>query len=218
MSADDTAATTGGVLLDLDGTLVDSVFLHVTCWAWAFARFDLHPPMWRIHHGIGMPGDRLVPWVLGTPTDLTGQLKETHEQRFLDQADDLQPTRGARELLRDLRGRDVPFCVVTSASDAMLERLLQGLGEPQESLPILTGDDTEAVKPAPGPLLAAAQRLDVAPSLCTMVGDSPWDAEAALRAGMRALCVRTGGFGVEELRLAGSQAVVDDTAELVGRL
>ena len=218
MSANDPAASTGGVLLDLDGTLVDSVFLHVTAWAWTFARHDLHPPMWRIHHAIGMPGDRLVPWVLGEPTDLTTQLKETHEERFLDQADDLQPTRGARALLADLRDRSVPLCVVTSASDAMLERLLDGLGEPQSSLEILTGDDTEAVKPAPGPLLAAAERLGIAPAQCTMVGDSPWDAEAALRAGMRALTVRTGGFGVDELLRAGSQSVVDDASGLVGRL
>ena len=79
-------------------------------------------------------------------------------------------------------------------------------------------DDVPSSKPGPGSVLASCRRLDVPPAAATLVGDSPWDAEAAARIGTRMIGVRTGGFSPQELREAGAAAVVDDPLALLGRL
>lgn len=204
------------ILLDLDGTLVDSVFHHVLAWDAALHAQDYEVPLWRIHAGIGMGSDRLVPWLLGRHVDDATALSDGHEQRFLDQADRLRPTRGALALLEDLRQRGVEFVVATSARQSVRKALLDVLGSPD--LPTTDADDVASSKPAPDLLLAAVATLDVPPEHATLVGDSPWDAEAARRVGLRSIAVRCGGFGDDRLRSAGAMAVVDDPQELVGRL
>lgn len=180
-----------GVLLDLDGTLVDSVPHHVVTWEEAFVAAGFDVPTWRIASAIGMGGDRLVPWVLGRSEPRT-------------------------DLLADLEERQVPFVVASSASAQVSEALLAVLGDP--SVESINGDDTETSKPGPDLLLAAAAVIDVRPDQATLVGDSPWDAEAAARLGMRTFGVRTGGHGDDALRRAGAFEVVDDPRGLVGRL
>ncbi len=206
------------VLLDLDGTLVDSVYVHVRCWAAALRDHDHEVPMWRIHRGIGMGSERILPWLLGGPVDPdeAESLKTGHRERFLDLADELVPTDGARALLDDLEARDVPFLVATSAGSAERKALLAALG--REDLRVSDSDDVASSKPAPDLLHAAYDQLDVTTADVTLVGDSPWDAEAAVRAGVRAIGVRTGGFAAEELLGHGAAEVVDAPRDLVGRL
>jgi HAD superfamily hydrolase (TIGR01549 family) len=209
-----------GILLDLDGTLVDSVFQHVLAWDDAFRESDFDVPLWRVHAAIGMGSDRLVSWVLGrTEAELGSQLKAmtgAHEQRFVDRAGSLRPAEGARQLLDDLTERGVPYLVLTSSTGQMTDVLLDALG--RDDLPILGGDDTPSTKPAPDPVLHACSELGIEPRLVTMVGDSPWDAEAAVRVGVRTVGVRTGGFATTSLKEAGCASVVDDPRELLGRL
>jgi phosphoglycolate phosphatase-like HAD superfamily hydrolase len=214
------ATNSTGVLLDLDGTLVDSVFHHVLAWDDAFREAGFDVPLWRVHAAIGMGSDRLVSWVLGRTQDDLGdalhRLTGAHERRFLARGGALRPTRGATALLDDLEGRGVPYLIVTSSEGEMTDALVEALG--RKELNLLDSDDTSGSKPAPDPILQACRRLGVEAALTTMVGDSPWDAEAATRVGLRAVGLRCGGFSDEALTSAGASVVVDDPADLLGRL
>jgi HAD superfamily hydrolase (TIGR01549 family) len=207
---------TPAVLLDLDGTLVDSVYLHVVAWHEALRAAGHTVPMVRIHSGIGMGSDRLLPWLLGDHVDGAEELADDHTRRFLDHADRLVPTRGATELLHDLEIREVPFVISTSAGTDEREALLAALG--RSDLPITGADDVGSSKPAPDLLTTARAQLEVDADLVVMVGDSPWDALAASHAGLEAIAVRCGGFGDEALREGGAKRIVDAPHELIGTL
>ncbi len=207
---------TRAVLLDLDGTLVDSVYHHVTAWAHAFAAHDHDVPRWRIHRAIGMGSDRLVPWLLGRHAEEATALSDLHTEAFLAAADSLRPTAGALALLDDLLARGVPHLVATSANPEERDALLGALG--REDLSTTDSGDVGSPKPAPDLLLAGAEALGADPEQITMVGDSIWDAEAAEVLGMRCIGVRTGGFATAELLDHGAFDVVDDPRALVGRL
>jgi phosphoglycolate phosphatase-like HAD superfamily hydrolase len=205
------------VVLDLDGTLVDSLYVHVIAWAESFAAAGRPQPMWRIHRAIGLGSDRLIPHVLGEvpDEDLHSRLSDGHSRRFLDRAADLRATRGAQALLADLTGRGVATVVATSAGGQEREALMAALDDPD--LPVTDASGADDSKPGPAPLRQAADDLPHAPST-VMVGDTVWDGHAALRAGMRFVGVRCGGFAEAELRAAGADLVADDPAGLLGLL
>lgn len=209
-----------GVLLDLDGTLVDSVFHHVLAWDAVLVERGFTVPLWQIHQAIGMGGDRLIPWLLGTSTkelgEIVDELSAAEGEAFVGYAEQLRACEGALALIDDLEARGVPHIVASSASSKVTPALLDALG--RDDLDVLTGDDVDTTKPAPDPLKLASERLGVEPAKATLIGDSPWDAEAASRIGMRCLAVRCGGFGASELMAAGASAVVDDPRALIGRL
>lgn len=204
------------VLLDLDGTLVDSVYHHVLAWDEALSAAGHHVPLWRIHAGIGMGGDRIVPWLLGRPAEDLEALKDAHSERFAARADGLRATDGALDLLDDLDDRGIDFLIATSAGGSTSEVLLDALG--RSDLPTVDADEVSSPKPAPDLLLAGCADLGRDPSAVTLVGDSPWDAEAARRVGIRMIAVRCGGFGETDLRAAGAVDVAVSPRELVGRL
>lgn len=210
------ASTNPAVLLDLDGTLVDSVFHHVIAWDLALTEAGHPIPLWRIHAAIGMGGSRLVPWLLGEHVDELTELKDAHEELFLEQADRLRPTEGARALVEDLEVRGVPFVIATSATGPVREALLEALD--RTDLPAIDADGVDSSKPAADLLLAGCEELGVDPAHATLIGDSPWDAEAARRVGIRSIAVRTGGFGDDRLLRGGAMDVVDNPRALVGRL
>lgn len=208
-------ATPHGVLLDLDGTLVDSVYQHVIAWHEALQAHGYDAALPAVHAAIGMGSDRLVPHLLGGHVDDADSVADQHLRRFLDLADGLRPTRGARALLADLDARGVDYVVATSASGEESDALLQALGaEP----PPIDSDAVRASKPAGDLFLAACDELGLAPDAALVVGDSPWDAEAARRIGARPLGVRCGGFSDSALTRRGAVDVVDDPRELIGQL
>lgn len=204
------------VILDLDGTLVDSVHHHVTAWHRALVAHGHDVPMSRVHAGIGMGSDRLVPWMLGGHLDGAGDISDHHRRLFLDVADELRPTPGALALLDDLAVREVPHVVATSAGPEEREALLGALG--REDLDVVDSGDVASSKPSPDLLVAACAHLGIDPTDAVMVGDSPWDARAATRVSMPCLLVRSGGFGDTELLAAHPSRLVDTPGELVGQL
>jgi HAD superfamily hydrolase (TIGR01509 family) len=207
---------TFGVLLDLDGTLVDSVYAHVDAWHAALLAAGHDVPAYRIHAAIGMGSDRLVPWLLGQHVEEADELSDEHTRRFLARVDQLRPTPGARALLDDLERRDVPFVIATSASGEERQALLDVLG--RDDLPATDADAVDSSKPAPDLLLAACRDAGFDPTTTLMVGDAPWDAYAATRVGIRPIAVRCGGFGDEALTSAGAVRLVDAPRDLVGQL
>lgn len=210
------AMDTSLTLLDLDGTLVDSVYSHVTAWSTTLRSHGYDVPAYRIHAGIGMGGDRLLSWLIGHEPDDADELRDEHTERFLDIVTMLGTTPGANALIEDLERRGAPFVIATSASPDEREALLEVLGRPD--LKATDNEEGMVSKPAPDLLLAACESVDADPAEATFVGDSPWDAEAARRIGMRAIGVRCGGFSDAALRTGGAFDVVDSPRELVGRL
>ncbi|MFP4149884.1 MAG: HAD family hydrolase [Nitriliruptoraceae bacterium] len=203
------------MVLDLDGTLVDSVYQHVLAWYEAFRQHGLTVPAARIHAGIGLGSDRLIPWLVGEVPD-PDAVSDAHLERFLAHADDLSPTPGALELLQDLQRRGVPYVIATSSGTRTREALLSALG--REDLRVVDASDVSSSKPAPDLLASAAGELALPPERISMVGDAPWDARSARRLGMEAIGVRTGGFSGQALREAGASWVVDTPRDLVGTL
>ncbi len=205
-----------GVVLDLDGTLVDSVYHHVLAWDRALTDHGHHVPLDRIHRGIGLGGSRLVTWLLGGAPDGLDAITDTHEELFLEQRHRLRPTVGATALLEDLERRDVPTVIATSAQTAIREALLDALGDPQ--LPATDADAVDDAKPAADLLVEACRQIEIEPEHVVLVGDSPWDVAAARRVGMQMIAVRTGGFGDSALTARGPATVVDTPVDLIATL
>ncbi|HSK97811.1 MAG TPA: HAD family hydrolase, partial [Euzebyales bacterium] len=118
-----------GVVLDLDGTLVDSVYHHVIAWDRALSAHGHAVPLRRIHTGVGIGSSRLVPWLLGHAPDDLDAISDEHTRLFVEQADRLRPTDGALALLADLHRREVPAVIATSAGSEEREALMAALGD-----------------------------------------------------------------------------------------
>ncbi len=207
---------TTGVLVDLDGTLLDSVYQQVRAWTDALRAAGHEVAAAHVHAGIGLGGDRLVPWLLGRHVDHAGDIAADHTERFLAAADTLRPTAGALALLDDLERRGVPYTIATSAGAEERAALLSALG--REDVPVFDAEGTGSSKPAPDLLLAACDHLEVEPANALMVGDAPWDALAAARVRARPIAVRCGGFSDAVLTGAGAVRIVDDPSALIASL
>ena len=208
-------------VVDVDGTLVDSVYQHAICWHRAFAESDLAIPVWRCHRAIGMGGDQLVPELAGerVESDRGDRLRERQNELFAELIDDVRPLPGAAELIEDLSARGHEIVLASSAEEANVERHIDDLGIGEAIAGYTTSADVAASKPDPDLIDAALERTD--PALradAILIGDSVWDVEAAARAGLGCIALLTGGFAASELREAGAAAVFTDPPDLVERL
>lgn len=206
------------VVLDIDGTLLDSVFHHTVAWVRAFAAHGLTVPAHRIHRLIGMGGDRLVPAAVGEDTERTlgDAVRESWEREFDTMLEEPALLPGARDLLDALAERGLRVVLASSAIPRHAQRALELLDAERRADASATADDAEESKPDPELLETVMERVDAERSV--LVGDSVWDVEAGLRAGIPTLAVRSGGYGEAELREAGAVGVYADPAELVEHL
>jgi len=209
-------------LLDLDGTLVDSVYQHVLAWREALERGGIELSVWRIHRRIGMSGGLFVNALLretgrAISKKEAERLQELHARAFRKRVKDVRPLPGARDLLRYLQERRVPFAIATSGRRAGAKRPLALLDVPVE-VPVITRDEVEYAKPDPDLFIAAAKRLDAPLENCVVVGDSVWDMLAARRAHTLGVGVLSGGYGEDELDRAGAYRVYQDPADLLRHL
>ena len=210
--------TAPAAILDIDGTLVDSNYQHALAWYRAFRLHGITIPVWRCHRAIGMGGDQLVAYLAGEGFDREeGDTVRTEEHALFEQLrHEVQPVAGARGLVEDLKARG---CKVVIASSAKAEDLAYYLDllDVRELADGWTDSSTvERTKPEPDLIEAAVEIAGGGPGV--MIGDSTWDVEAAKRLKMRTLCVRTGGFGADELLEAGAEAVFDSIEDLRARL
>ncbi|MEV6876202.1 HAD family hydrolase [Amycolatopsis sp. NPDC051128] len=208
------------VLFDVDGTLVDSNYLHVHAWRRAFHALDRNVDSWRVHRAIGKGSGKLLSTLLGEEdADRVGEkAKELHSRFYLESAELLRPFDRAPELVRVLAERGVRVVLATSAGPDELGALRRVLDVDDVVAGIVSGDDVEATKPDPEPVFAALDRAGTAPEDTIFVGDAVWDVHAATKAGVRTVSVLSGGIGAAELTDAGAVAVYDDAAALLAGL
>jgi HAD superfamily hydrolase (TIGR01509 family) len=210
-----TDAAPSAVLFDIDGTLVDSNFLHVHAWTLAFAEAGHPVDAWRIHRRIGMGSGRLLDELLGADADrLADDVTERHAARYAELADQLRPFAGARDLVRALADRGLRVVLSTSAAPEEVEKLRAVL-EVDDLVQVTGADDVEEAKPEPDLVQAALELAGVPADRAVFVGDSVWDVEAAGRAGVVCVGVLSGGTSEAELRDAGAATVVEDAAALL---
>jgi HAD superfamily hydrolase (TIGR01509 family) len=209
-------------LFDLDGTLFDSVYQHVTAWQEALAECGVPISVWRIHRRIGMSGGLFLNALQReTGRELDAQtlerLTSLHSQYYLRRSGGVTVLPGACELLAYLHDHDVPYAIATSGSRATASSALDLLGLPTGTV-VVTRDLVERAKPDPHLFLAAASLLDVDPTRSFVVGDSVWDLLAAQRAGSLGVGLLSGGYGRAELQGAGAYRVYADPADMLDHL
>ena len=209
-------------LFDLDGTLVDSVYQHVLAWREALEQAGIELAVWRIHRRIGMSGGLFLD-ALGRETgrrlsaeDVT-RIQQTHATAFKRHVSTVRPLPGAVDLLAYLSRSRVPWAIATSGRLESARPLLEMLTV-APGVPVITRDQVEHAKPDPDLFLAAAAQLDVPADEAVVVGDSVWDLLAARRARALGVGLLSGGYGQDELELAGAYRVYQDPADLLRHL
>ena len=205
-------------VLDVDGTLVDTNYQHALCWYRAFRRHGIVLPVWRLHRHVGMGGDKFVAALAGDEIEdrLGDELREAWERLFDELIDEVAALEGAHELMRELKQRDHSVVLASSSVEKHLEHFLDLLDAREVADSWTTKDDVEASKPDPDLVEAALAKAGTREAV--MIGDTPWDVEAARRAGIETIAVITGGFAEQELRDAGAVAVFESIEELRERL
>jgi HAD superfamily hydrolase (TIGR01509 family) len=201
-------------ILDIDGTLVDTNYQHAVAWFRAFRQHGHVVPVWRIHRHMGMGGDQIVAALLSEEVERRegDDIRSAEKALYLSVIEEVEPLRGARELLQDLRDRGRGIVLASSAKAREVDHYLDLLGARELADGWTTSADVKKTKPAPDLVLAAVEKLGGGPAI--MVGDSTWDCRAAKAAGIESIAVLTGGFSKEELLEAGAAMVYGSIDEL----
>jgi HAD superfamily hydrolase (TIGR01509 family) len=202
-----TDARRAGVLVDLDGTLVDTNYLHTLAWARAFRDVGASAPMSVIHHRIGMGSEELVQELLGGPHPEAIDARRRRDRELLHEASVLP---GAGEALAAWHRSGLVVVVATSSPREEVDAMLELLDADAAIDAVTTADDVDRSKPHPDVFSAALTAGGIDAGRAVVVGDSVWDVHAADRAGLPALCVETGGTGADELRAVGARGVYPD--------
>ena len=204
------------VILDVDGTLVDSNEAHALAWVQAITESGRRVEFSRVRPLIGMGGDKLLAEVIAVSIDspegtaIAGRRRDIFQRDYLPHP---KPTRGAQALLEWLRDDRQKLLVASSAEDDELRQLLDVAGASKLIESATSSDDAERSKPDPDIVAAALRHAGVPAAEVIMVGDTPYDVEAALRAGIEIIGLRSGGWSDHEL--TGAVAVYADPADLV---
>jgi HAD superfamily hydrolase (TIGR01509 family) len=202
------------VFLDIDGTLMDTNYLHIEAWAQAFEEVGARPPRSRIHHQVGKGSDKLIPEFL--EDQKAERVSELHSEFYAGLQERGHPLPGAKKLIASLVEGGYEVWLATSAKPEELEHHMSELEAEGWISGVVSSDEAEESKPAPDIFGVALERAGTAPEDAVVVGDSIWDIEAAKEAGVRVAAVMTGGaFSRAELEEAGAYAVYEDCAELL---
>ena len=205
-----------GAILDVDGTLVDSNDAHARAWVDAFRQFGFDVPFEKVRPLIGMGGDNLLPEAIGVEKDsptgeqLGARRSALFKENYLGR---LRAFPGARELLKRMRDEGLELAVASSAQEDELKPLLEIAGAADLIDSKTSSDDAESSKPEPDIIRAALRKLKMPPADAVMLGDTPYDIEAAGRAGVKTVAFRCGGWDDEELE--GAVAIYDGPDDLL---
>ncbi|MGI8910677.1 MAG: HAD family hydrolase [Rubrobacteraceae bacterium] len=203
------------VVLDVDGTLMDTNYQHTEAWARAMAEVGHPASRAEVHRRIGKGSDMLISEFV-EDEEAAKKVDELHAGIYLDLQQYAQALPGAKELIAALYDGGYEVWLVTSATPEELEKHLEKLEANGRLAGIVNSSEVERSKPAPDLFELALEKAGARPNETIAVGDSIWDVEAAKAAGVRTVAVLTGGaFGAEELKEAGAIEVYDDCAALL---
>jgi HAD superfamily hydrolase (TIGR01509 family) len=204
-------------LFDVDGTLLDTCYLHTMAWEEAFVQFEHTPPMARIHEAIGISGAQFFDHVLGEDRD-RGQdddISAAHQALYARFWPRLRAFDGAADLLRELAARGWQVLLASSASARDLKVTRRVLGADDVIKAATSADDVAKSKPAPDMVQATLDLARTPPEQALFVGDTIWDVKAAAAAGVACVAVLSGGHSAHDLLAGGAIEVHDDVGALL---
>jgi HAD superfamily hydrolase (TIGR01509 family) len=208
------------VLIDVDGTLLDSNDAHAQSWVDVLGRHGHDVSFDKVRSLIGKGGDKLLAEAVGVDEESDEGKRLSDERRALFMGSilaTLKPTRGARALLERLRAEGLRLVIATSAAGEELQGLLKQAGVDDLIEETATSSDADDSKPDPDIILAALKKAGVAADEAVMLGDTPYDVESAGRAGVATIALRCGGFWNDDA-FAKAAAIHDDPAALLAAL
>jgi HAD superfamily hydrolase (TIGR01493 family) len=202
----------GGVVFDVDGTLLDTNYLHVAAWWEAFGERGHDIQCADIHRALGMGSTELIERVLGKPDPSVSAAHSRHYAPYLGR---IRPLPGAADLLRATARLGLDVVLATSAKPDEVDLMLDALGAGSAVSAVVSSGDVDRAKPDPGILQKALDESGIDPGRAVMVGDTIWDVIAAARAGIQCIGLLCGGIAAEQLRDAGAGSVYRDPAALL---
>lgn len=202
----------GGVIFDVDGTLLDTNYLHVAAWWEAFGERGHDIECADIHRALGMGSAELIERVLGKPDPSVSAAHSRHYAPYLGR---IRPLPGAADLLRATARLGLDVVLATSAKADEVDLMLDALGAGSAVSAVVSSGDVDRAKPDPGILQKALDESGIDPGRAVMVGDAIWDVIAAKRAGIQCIGLLCGGIAAEQLRDAGAAGVYRDPAALL---
>jgi HAD superfamily hydrolase (TIGR01509 family) len=210
----------GAVLFDIDGTLVDSAYLHTIAWWQAFREHQYVVPMADIHWRVGMGGDRLVNDLLPADRDkdADARIRASHAAVFALNWPSLTAFDGAKDLLGQCHAGGIAVALASSARRQDLEASRKALAADAFIHAATSSDDAEESKPAPDILVAALEAVHVPAADAIYVGDAVWDMKAAAALGIPSIGVTCGGRSAAELYEAGAAEVYAGPRDLLDNL
>lgn len=208
------------VLFDVDGTLIDSNYLHVVTWWQAFAQVGRYVPMARIHRAIGMGTDQLLDELLPADRDVSADkgISSAHLALYATYWSRLRPIPGAAALLRGCKKRGLRVILATSAGEPEIKVLRAALDADDAIDDAVSAAEVEHSKPAPDLIEVALRKSGVRPAEAVFVGDTVWDLRACQRAGVGCISLLSGGIGRDELAAAGAVEIFAGPGELLESL
>lgn len=205
-----------GIIFDVDGTLVNSNDAHADSWAEVFSEAGYDVPFDAVRPLIGMGGDKLLPKTIGVESDseegkrLSAKRWKLFKSKYVPA---LKPLPGARALAQRIRNDGLATVIATSAQRDELHVLLKAAEVADLMEEEATSGDAENSKPDPDIVEAAVKKSGLKPGELIMIGDTPYDVEAALRANVSIIAFRSGGW--LDSKLAGASAIYDGPADLL---
>lgn len=211
--------TVKAAIFDIDGTLVDSVDLHARAWQETFQHFGYNIQFQKVRHEIGKGSDKLIPDLLGedeakrVSDELDKFRSQLWKSKYFDQVEAFPKV---RELFERMLSDGKQIVLASSAKGDELKKYKEIAGIADLVKDETSADDVDKSKPSPDVIHAALAKLKSPdPATVIMVGDTPWDAMAAAKAGVKTLGVLCGGFPEKELRAAGAVAIYQDPADML---
>jgi HAD superfamily hydrolase (TIGR01549 family) len=203
------------VILDVDGTLVDSNYQHAIAWHRAFREHGYRAAIWEIHRHVGMGGDQFVGALLGEEAENADgdELRDAHSEAYSKLIGEVEAIEGASELIAELDEAGVTVILSSSAEEDEVDRYVELLGAGDRIAGATSSADAERTKPHPELVRTALDKYGSG-GAALMIGDSTWDVKAAAATDVPTLALLTGGFSEAELREAGAAEVAESIAAL----
>ena len=207
--------TSSGVLVDVDGTLVDSNYHHAIAWSRALRDHDCNARLAAIHRLVGMGSSQLLETLIGRGDDKIAESWRTHFDELLPEVFVLDR---AGDLLRSMHDRGLTVVLATSSPEDLVDVFRAKIDADDAIDVVVTADDIRAAKPEPDVFAVSLEKADLERDRTVVLGDSVWDAQASARARVPCVALETGGFSRPELEDEGVVAVYRDPGDLLDHL